>query len=63
MLVYKHTETIEWVKNWPTLNKKYKVYGGKTPEFLELRMLNVQCILFAWVRTNREIFKATLMYL
>ena len=63
MFVYKHTETIECVKNQPTLYKKYNVYGRINPEFLELRMPNVQCILFARVRTNREIFKSTLMYL
>ena len=38
MFVYKHTETIECVKNEPTLHKKYKVYGRITPEFSELRM-------------------------
>ena len=46
MFVYKHTETIEYVKNYPTFQEKYKLYGKITREFLRLRMRNFQDIFF-----------------
>ena len=30
MLVYKHTKTIEYVKNQPTFSEKYKLCGSVT---------------------------------
>ena len=46
MFVYKHTETIEYVKKQPTFYKKYKLYGRITQEFLGLRMRHFQGIIF-----------------
>ena len=40
MFVYKHAETIEYAKNEPNFNEKYKLYGGITREFLRLKMRN-----------------------
>ena len=34
MFVYKHAETIEYVKNEPTFYENYKLYGWITKEFL-----------------------------
>ena len=44
MFVYKHTETIEYLKNEPAFYEKYKLHGQITPEFLELTMKNFQGI-------------------
>ena len=63
MFVYKHIETIKYVKNWPIFWEKYKLYGRLTPEFCGLRMGNSQGIIFMWIRTNRKIFKFALVYL
>ena len=63
MFVYKHTETIEYVKKQPTFSEKNKLYRRITLEFLGLRMQNFQGINFIWIRTNREIFKSVLVYL
>ena len=46
MFVYKHTETIEHVKNQPTFSEKYKLYGWITGEFLQLKMRNFHGIMF-----------------
>ena len=46
MFVYKHTETIEYVKKQPTFYKKYKLYRKITQEFLGLRIQNFQGIIF-----------------
>ena len=46
MFVYKHTETIEYLKNEPAFYEKYKLHGQITPEFLELTMNNFQGIVF-----------------
>ena len=40
MFVYKHIETIEYVKKQANFYEKYKVYGCITQEFLGLRMKN-----------------------
>ena len=63
MFVYKHTETIEYVKKQPTFKEKYKLHEWITWELLGLRMGNVQGIVFIWTRTYSEIFKSALMYL
>ena len=61
--VYKHTETIEYVKKWANFYEKYKMYGWITREFLGLRMQNFQGIIFIWIRTYMEILKSALVYL
>ena len=43
--------------------EKYKLYGKITRELLGLRVRNFQCVIFIWIRTNREIFKSALVYL
>ena len=63
MFVYKHTETIEYVKKQPTFLENYKLYGWITPEFVGLRMPNFQDIIFTWLQTYGEILKSTLVYL
>ena len=40
-LVYKDSQTIEYVKNYQTFLKIYKLYGQITREFLGLRIGNV----------------------
>ena len=57
MFVYKHTETIEYVKS------SLLFYGRITREFLGLRIWNFQGIILIWLRTNVEIFKSALVYL
>ena len=44
--VYKHSETIEYVKNWSTFLKIYKLHGQIIPEFLGFRMRNFQVTVF-----------------
>ena len=45
MCVYKHTETIEYIKKYPTfLKKKKKLNQQITREFLEFTMRNFQDI-------------------
>ena len=44
--VFKHTETIEHVKKYPTFYEKNKLYGRITREFLGFRMRNFQDIIF-----------------
>ena len=63
MFVYKHTETIEYVKNWPTFQEKYRLYGWITWEFLRLRMRNFPGITFIWIWIYGQIFKSALVYL
>ena len=63
MFVYKHTETIEYVKKLPTFYEKHELYGWITWEMLRLRMRNFQGIIFIQTRSNREIFKSALVYL
>ena len=46
--VYKHSETIEYVKNLPTFWEINKLHGQITWEFLGLRMQNFQSIVFIW---------------
>ena len=46
MFVYKHTETIEYVKKWPTFYEKCELYGWITREFLGLRMHHFQGFTF-----------------
>ena len=60
--VYKHSETIEYVKNLPTFKKIYKLYGKIIREFLGLRMQNFRGVVFIWTQTYREIFKSALVY-
>ena len=61
-IVYKHSETIEYVKNQPTFLKKYKLHVQITQEFLGLGMQNSQVIAFIWTQTYREILRSTLVY-
>ena len=63
MFVYKHTEKIEYVKNWPTFKEKYKFYGWITGEFLRLKMRIFQGIIFIWIWIYGEILKSALVYL
>ena len=63
MFVYKHTETIEYIKKYANFYGKYEVHGWITEEFLGLRMKNFQDIIFIWIRTHREIFKSVWVYL
>ena len=63
MFVYKHIETIEYVKKYANFKEQYKVYGWITQEFLGLRVKNFQDIILKWIRTCREIFKFALVYL
>ena len=53
MCVYKHTETIESVKKYPTLKKKKKKKLNQqiTREFLEFTMRNFQDI-HLYMNTN-----------
>ena len=44
--VYKHSETIEYVKNSPTFQKICKLHGQITREFLGLGVQNFQGIAF-----------------
>ena len=44
--VYKHPETIEYVKNKPTFSEIYKFHGQVTREFLGLRMRHFQGTVF-----------------
>ena len=46
MFVYKHSETIEYIENWPTFLEIYKLQAKITRYFLELRMRNFQSIVF-----------------
>ena len=61
--VNKHSETTEYVKNYPTFSEIYKLHGRITQEFLGLRMRNFQGIVFIWTQTYGGIFKSALMYL
>ena len=36
MFVYKHSETLETVKNWPIFKEIYKLHAQITQEFLGL---------------------------
>ena len=51
MFVYKHIETIEYVKSRPTFEEKIKLHGKIAREFLELKMLNFQSYCF-YLNTN-----------
>ena len=53
MFVYKHTETIEYVKKLSTFYEKHELYGWITWEMLRLRMRNFQGIIFTRTRSNR----------
>ena len=44
--VYKHSQTIEYVKNYPTFEEIYKLHGQITRESLGLRMRNFHSIVF-----------------
>ena len=44
--VYKHSGTIEYVKNCPTFFEIYKFHGQITREFLGLRIRNFKGIAF-----------------
>ena len=61
--VYKHSETINYVKNYPTFSEIFKLHGQIPQEFLGLKMPNLQGIRFIWTRTYSKIFKYALMYL
>ena len=61
--VYKHSETIEHVKNLPTFQEIYKLHGQITRESLGLRMRNFQIIVFTLTQTYREIFKSAVVHL
>ena len=56
--VYKHSDTMKYIKNWPTFWETFRLYGEITREFLELRMWNFQGIVFIWTQRCREIFKS-----
>ena len=43
MLVWKHTERIEYVKNWTIFKENYKLYERI---LLQLRMRNIQSVIF-----------------
>ena len=43
---YKHSETIEYVKNYPTFYEIFKFHGQITRELLGLRMRNFQGVVF-----------------
>ena len=60
MFIYKHTETMEYVKNYPTFWEKWKLYGWITQEFFRLRMPNFQDIIFIWIWIYSEVLKSTL---
>ena len=49
--VYKHSETIDYVKNLPTFKEIYKLHGKITRKFLGLRMRNFQFYCF-YIYTN-----------
>ena len=36
-LVYKHSETMEYVENWPTFSEIYKIHGYITQEYLGMQ--------------------------
>ena len=61
--VYKHLETLEYVKNLPTFYEIYKLHWKITREFLGLRMRNFHGSAFIWTKTHSEIFKSALVYL
>ena len=63
MFVYKHTETIEYAKHFPTFPEKHKLNGKITQEFLGLRMRTFQGIVFLGNRIYIQIFKSPLVYL
>ena len=44
--LYKHSETIEYVKNLPTFHKIYKRRGQIARKFVELKMRTFQSIVF-----------------
>ena len=46
--VYKHSETVEYVKNKPTFWEICKRHGQIARELLGLRMRNFQGIVFIW---------------
>ena len=46
MFIYKHKDTIDYVKKYPSFKKKKKLHGLITRKFLGLRMRNVQGIVF-----------------
>ena len=46
MFVYKHTETIEYIKKLANFLEKCKIYGWITRGFLGLRMENFQGVIF-----------------
>ena len=46
MFVYKHTETIDYIKKLYTFYEKYKLYECITQESSGLRMQNFQGIIF-----------------
>ena len=60
---YKHSETLEYVKNWTTFWECCKCHGQITRQAIELRMQNFQGIIFIWTQTCMEIFKSVLAYL
>ena len=61
--VYKHSETINYVKNYPTFSEIFKLHGQIPQEFLGLKMRNLQGIRFIWTGTYSKIFEYALMYL
>ena len=61
--VYKHLETIKYIKIWPIVSDLYKPHGQITREFLGLKTRNFRGIAFIWTQTNKEIFKSALVYL
>ena len=63
MFIYKHTETIEYVKKAAYFLQKIQTSRVITREFLGLTMRNFQGIVFIWSRAYSEIFKSALVYL
>ena len=54
-LISKHSETTEYIKNWPTFYKIWKLHGQTTPEFQGLRMQNFQSIVFTNIQRDFQI--------
>ena len=61
MFAYKHTKTVEYIKNSSLLFKKNTKSNKK--KLLGLRMQSFQSIIFIWIRIYREIFNFALVYL
>ena len=64
MFVYKHMETVEYVKNKPNSKKKKKtckIRGYISQDWLGLRTWHFQGMISKWIWTYRETFKSALV--